>query len=216
MAPYLVWVAARSDRTAGFHAARASGHIFTPLVKEGLRHAGVSTLADDACVDDWTSASQNMFGMIVGLLLLQLSFSPDVLTLLTQQQRDVRQFWLATRWASEPLCFMQVLGAACILPEAGPLANLVVFFLEVHPHVGRALERLRGLGIRIADFDPLGSVGSAAQHSVGQKRLHGHRRTACLVVGAQAMDPLRSPDPTEPIPVRIPGFWFVARCLRGS
>ena len=45
---------------------------------------------------------------IIGLMLCRFEFCPDPLTLLSTEQRSIRQFWDASRWGDEPLGFISV------------------------------------------------------------------------------------------------------------
>ena len=83
---------------------------------------------------------------IIGLCLCRFDFCPDALTLLSTEQRSIRQFWHASRWGDEALGFISVIDVCHFVPQAFWRQNIgqqvrTSFCLAAHAPVVRSLVR---------------------------------------------------------------------------
>jgi hypothetical protein len=119
-----LWLHARDDNVsrAFRKSLNAEGdyQLYCPSVKRSLLCSSV--LPDEAVVtmrDNgriWSDALHHVRGHILALVLVRVCMAPDDMTVLTSQQRVVRNLWLSTRWSDDPLVFCKIHAVAKIEP----------------------------------------------------------------------------------------------------
>ena len=150
-----VWVHARDDASRAYRGSRPS--IWSHVVKRALSACGAADLADDA-VPAVCSERLNAFsGKCVGMLLLRANCSPSITTVLSPEPREVRSFWLSTRWHEEPVVFFDVVAwHGNYVPYKYDLKNFCVINTVSFDHmVGSFNSRILGKKSVVAGFLPL-------------------------------------------------------------
>ena len=120
---------------------------------------------------------------IIGLCLCRFDFCPDALTLLSTEQRSIRQFWHASRWGDEALGFISVIDVCHFVPQAfwrqniGQQVRTSFFWQLTH----QSSDRL----CAVADSTTGISVGEYLQRWAGQHNLSNDHRTVTFVFTTQ-------------------------------